>query len=175
MASPIEIDVWQGEIAELEVDALVVPANESLFMTTGAAASVRRHGGEAIERAAVDQGPAEPGTAIATGAGSLAAAYVIHAVGVGHDRLADRERLAAAIRSALDHAEPLQLRRMAFALIGVEHGTFDPADAAELLVQELTRDSEHRRMPESVVIATANAVETHAAGEAVGRRRARVT
>jgi O-acetyl-ADP-ribose deacetylase (regulator of RNase III) len=34
MAIPIEIDVWQGEIAELEVDAILVPANESLFMTT---------------------------------------------------------------------------------------------------------------------------------------------
>ena len=51
MAGPIEIDVWQGEIAELEVDALVVPANESLFMTSRAAASVKRHGGDAIERA----------------------------------------------------------------------------------------------------------------------------
>ena len=62
----IEIDVWQGEIAELEVDALVVPANESLFMTAGAAASVKRHGGDQIERDAVDQGPGAPGTAIAT-------------------------------------------------------------------------------------------------------------
>ena len=175
MAAPIEIDVWQGEIAELEVDALVVPANESLFMTTGAAASVRRHGGEEIERAAVEQGPAQPGSAIATTAGTLAAAYVIHAIGVGHDRLADREQLASAIRAAIDHAEPLQLRRMAFALIGVEHGAFDPADAAEALVEELTRDSDRRRMPESIVIATANPAETRAAGEAVARRRARVT
>jgi O-acetyl-ADP-ribose deacetylase (regulator of RNase III) len=175
MAAPIEIDVWQGEIAQLEVDALVLPANESLFMTTGPAASVRRSGGEAIERAAVEQGPIEPGSAIATTAGTLAAAYVIHAVGVGHDRVADREQLASAIRSALDHAEPLQLRRMAFALIGVEHGAFDPADAAEVLVAELTRDGDGRRMPESIVIATANAAETHAAGEAVARRRARVT
>jgi O-acetyl-ADP-ribose deacetylase len=174
MAAPIEIDVWQGEIAQLEVDALVVPANESLFMTTGPAASVRRYGGEAIERTAVEQGPIEPGSAIATTAGMLAAAYVIHAVGVGHDRLADRDQLASAVRSALDHAEPLQLRRMAFSLIGVEHGAFDAADAAEVLVAELTRDS-GRRMPESIVIATANAAETHAAGEAVARRRARVT
>jgi O-acetyl-ADP-ribose deacetylase len=174
MAAPMEIDVWQGEIAQLEVDALVVPANESLFMTAEPAATVRRVGGEAIERAAVEQGPVEPGSAIATTAGTLAAAYVIHAVGVGHDRLADRERLAAAIRSSLDHAEALQLRRMAFALIGSEHGAFDPADAAEVLVEELTRDSD-RRMPESVVIATANAAETHAAGEAAARRRARVT
>jgi len=175
MAAPIEIDVWQGEIADLEVDALVVAANESLFMTAGAAASVKRHGGEAIERAAVAQGPVHPGEAVATEAGTLAAAYVIHAVGVGHDRIADQERLRAAIRAAFDFAEPLQLRRMAFALIGVEHGVFPVEDAAEILLEELTNPSGHRELPESIVVATANAAETHAAGEAHARRRARVT
>jgi O-acetyl-ADP-ribose deacetylase len=176
MAGPIEIDVWQGEIAELEVDALVVPANESMFMTAGAAASVRRHGGDSIERAAVQQGPVEPGAAVVTDAGTLAAGYVIHAVGIGHDRVADRDRLASAIGAALDYAEPLQLRRMAFALIGVEHGAFVPADAAEVLVAELLdEDDGARAWPESVVIAAANAVEMHAVGEALARRRARVT
>jgi O-acetyl-ADP-ribose deacetylase len=175
MAAPIEIDVWQGEIAELEVDALVIPATESLFMTAGVAASVKRHGGDGIERAAVGQGPILPGKAVATDAGSLAAAYVIHAVGVGHDRIADRARLAAAIRSALDFAEPLQLRRMAFALIGTEHGAFLVTEAAEILLEELTQASATRSLPESVVVATAHAAETHAAGEAMARRRARVT
>jgi len=175
MAAPIEIDVWQGEIAQLEVDALVVPANESLFMTSGPAASVRLLGGEEIERAAVQQGPGAAGTAVATPAGGLAAAYVIHAIGVGHDRIADRERLASAIRAALDHAEPLQLRRMAFSLIGVEHGAFVPADAADVLFDELMHVPADRRLPESVVVATVNAAETHAAGEALARRRARVT
>jgi O-acetyl-ADP-ribose deacetylase (regulator of RNase III) len=175
MAAPIEIDVWQGEIAELEVDALVVPANESLFMTARAAASVKRHGGDGIERAAVAQGPVQPGNAVATDAGTLAAAYVIHAVGVGHDRIADRARLAAAVRAALDLAEPLQLRRMAFSLIGTEHGAFVAADAADALLEELTRSGEMRALPESIVVATANDAETRAAGEALARRRARVT
>jgi len=170
-----EIDVWQGEIAELEVDALVVSANESLFMTAGAAASVKRHGGGEIERDAVDQGPAAPGTAIATQAGSLAAAYVIHAIGVGHDRVADREQLAAAIRTALAFSEPLQLRRMAVSLIGVEHGAFTPPEAAEVLIDELTADRVEGTLPESIVIATANAGETVAVTAALATRRAHVT
>ena len=173
MARPIEIDVWQGEIAELEVDALVVPANESLFMTAGVAASVKRHGGDQIERDAVDQGPTHPGMAIATRAGTLAAAYVIHAVGVGHDRIPDRDRLASAIRAGLAFAEPLQLRRIAVPLVGVEYGAFSPAEAAEVLVEELQR-AELRGL-ESVVIATANASETHAVTDALASRRAHVT
>ena len=171
----IEIDVWQGEIAELEVDALVVPANESLFMTAGAAASVKRHGGEEIERDAVDQGPAAPGTAIATQAGSLPAAYVIHAIGVGHDRVANREQLAAAIRTALAFSEPLQLRRLAVSLIGIEHGAFTPSEAALVLIDELTSDDLQRKLPESVVIATVNAAETLAVTAALATRRAHVT
>ena len=171
----IEIDVWQGEIAELEVDALVVPANESLFMTAGVAASVKRHGGEEIERDAVDQGPAAPGTAIATQAGSLPAAYVIHAIGVGHDRIANRERLSGAIRTALAFSEPLQLRRVAVSLIGIEHGAFTPAEAAQVLIEELTSDGLQRTLPESVVIATVNAAETLAVTDALATRRAHVT
>lgn len=171
----IEIDVWQGEIAELEVDALVVPANESLFMTAGAAASVKRHGGEQIERDAVDQGPAAPGTAIATQGGSLAAGYVIHAIGVGHDRIADREQLAAAIRTALAFSEPLQLRRLAVSLIGIEHGVFALSEAAEVLIDELTGVGLERQLPESIVIATTSAAETGAVTAALAARRAHVT
>ena len=83
-----------------------MPANESLFMTNPAARTVRRVAGEAVEREAVEQGPAAPGVAVVTQAGSLAAAYVIHAIGVGHDRVADPVRLASAIRSLLQQYGP---------------------------------------------------------------------
>jgi O-acetyl-ADP-ribose deacetylase len=159
MAAPIEIDAWRGSLSELEVDALVVSATETLFMTAGAAAAVKRHGGDDIERAAVDQGPVPLGSAVVTHAGSLAAGYVIHAVAVGHGRVADPERLTAAIRAALDLAEPLQLRRIAISLIGVEFGVFRVEEAARLLVDTIrTSDAPI----DSVVIATAQAHEDEA-------------
>ena len=174
MAGPIEIDVWQGEIAELEMDALVVPANESLFMTVGAAASVKRRGGERIEREAVDQGPCAPGTAVATNGRALAAPHVLHAIGVGHDRVADRGRLADAVRASLAFAEPLELRRVAFSLFGVEHGTFTPSEAAAVLAEELTSPHIAVTALECFVVATANAAETRAVTEALAARRASV-
>ncbi|HEX7171788.1 MAG TPA: macro domain-containing protein [Candidatus Limnocylindria bacterium] len=173
MSEPIEIDVWQGEIAELEVDALVVGASESLFMTAGAAASVKRHGGDAIERAAVDQGPIEPGRAVATTGGTLAAPYVIHAVAVGHDRIADPERLRAAVRSALALCAPLQIHRIAVAPLGIEHGAFPVAEAVELLVAALASEAAMRGV-ESIVIATPHAAEARAAADALARERTRV-
>jgi O-acetyl-ADP-ribose deacetylase (regulator of RNase III) len=173
MTEATEIDVWQGEIAELEVDALVVAASESLFMTAGAAASVKRHGGDAIERAAVDQGPIGPGRAVATGGGTLAAPYVIHAVAVGHDRIPDPGRLRSAVDSALALCPPLQLHRIAVSLLGTEHGAFSAEEAAELLVTALV-DGAAAAGLESVVIATTHPAETLAVSDAVARHRTRV-
>jgi O-acetyl-ADP-ribose deacetylase (regulator of RNase III) len=174
MAAPIEIDVWQGEIAELEVDALVIGANESLFMTTGASASVKRRGGASIERDAVDQGPVEAGTVVVTSGGTLATPYIVHAVAVGHDRVADPERLASAVRSAVALAEPLRLRRMAFAPLGIDHGSFSPSDAAEIVVRTLIEAAEGTPI-ESIVIATLHAEETRAVADAIARHQSAVS
>ena len=172
MAGPIEIDVWQGEIAELEVDALVVGSSESLFMTGGAAASVKRVGGIEIESAAVAQGPVEPGRAVVTSGGHLAAPYVIHAVAVGHDRRADAERLDAAVRAALAFAEPLRLHRIAIAALGTEYGAFRVDDAADLLVRAIL---EAAAPPlEAIVVAVAHANEARAVVDALARHRASV-
>ncbi|HEX6654687.1 MAG TPA: macro domain-containing protein, partial [Candidatus Limnocylindria bacterium] len=102
MAVPIEIDVWQGDVAELEVDAIIVPANESLFMTSPQARSVKRTAGEAVELEAVRQGPVEPGSAVVTAGGNLAAPYLIHAVAVGHELRGDAACLKDALGAAFD-------------------------------------------------------------------------
>jgi O-acetyl-ADP-ribose deacetylase len=171
MAEPIEIDVWQGEIAELEVDAVVVPASESLFMTAGVATAVKRRAGDAVERAAVEQGPIAPGRAVATSGGDLPAPYVIHAVAVGHNRAADPFILESAVRAALDFAVPLQLRRIALALLGVEHGAFTPEDAAAVVVPAVI-DAARSTPLESVVLAAMYPSEVRALSDAVRAARA---
>jgi O-acetyl-ADP-ribose deacetylase len=174
MAAAIEIDVWLGDIAELEVDGLIIPANESLFMTVGPAASVKRAGGEQVELAAVEQGPVAPGSAVATPGGRLAAPYVIHAVGVGHDLIPDPERLAAAFRSALGLCAPLQLRRVAIASIGTERGTFPPDEAATIVMETLRAHAAENDLPESVVFAVATPAEARAFARAAEVSRAEV-
>ncbi len=170
MARPIEIDVWQGEIAELEVDALVIGSSESLFMTAAAAASVKRLGGIEIESAAVAQGPIEAGRAVVTAGGHLAAPYVIHTVAVGHDRRADADRLRAAVTSALAFCEPLRLHRLAIAPIGTEYGVFRVEEAADQLVAALLEASAPPL--ESIVVAVAHPNEARAVADALARQRA---
>jgi len=154
MGLPIEIEIWRGEIAELEVDAIVVPANESLFMTAPVAAAVKRVAGEEVERAAVAQGPIAAGTVVVTAGGRLATPYVVHAVGVGHDLQADAARLRHAIRATLAAVEHLGLARIALAPLGTERGVFPPAEAGELLIDEVIAHAEQGTgSPESVVVA----------------------
>jgi O-acetyl-ADP-ribose deacetylase (regulator of RNase III) len=132
-------------------------------MTTPMARSVRRRAGETVERDAVHQGPAAAGTAVVTGGGSLAAPYVIHAIGVGHDLVADAGRLEAALGAAFDAAARLGLRRLALAPIGTERGVFTPDEAAALLVGVLLRRADAGDpLPASLVVATTNPAELSA-------------
>ena len=173
MPVPIEIDVWQGEIAELEVDAIIVPANESLFMTNPAARGVRRMAGEAVERDAVQQGPVQPGTAVVTGGGDLAASYLIHAVAVGHELQGNRDDLTAALNAAFQIASRLSLVRVAMAPIGVERGVFSPDEAAAALVEVLEeRSRAGDPLPASLVIAVSNPIEAAAFSSATEALRA---
>ena len=51
------IELWNGDICDLEVDAIVNAANMSLWMSTGVSGEIKRAGGDAIEFAAVRQAP----------------------------------------------------------------------------------------------------------------------
>jgi O-acetyl-ADP-ribose deacetylase (regulator of RNase III) len=173
MPVPIEIDVWQGEIAELEVDAIIVPANESLFMTNPMARAVKRLAGEAVESEAIQQGPIQPGSAVVTGAGNLAAAYLIHVVAVGHELKGIPGDLASALRAAFDISAHLSLARVAMAPIGVERGVFSAEESATALVDVL-RDRSQRgeALPASLVIAVSTPNEAAAFRSATEALRA---
>ena len=87
------IELWNGDICDLEVDAIVNAANLSLWMSTGVGGEIKRAGGDAIEFAAVRQAPvpARRGDRHARPAGSPARA-VIHAVSLDRDRRTNGRR-----------------------------------------------------------------------------------
>jgi O-acetyl-ADP-ribose deacetylase (regulator of RNase III) len=173
MTVPIEIDIWQGEVGELEVDAIIVPANESLFMTNPLARSVKRLAGESVELEAVRQGPVEAGTAVVTSAGRLAAPYLIHAVAVGHELRADAGQLRSALDAAFGMAARLSLSRLAMTPIGLERGVFSVDEAAAQLqevIEQRIRNGEP--VPASLVIAVASTQEAAAFRSATEALRA---
>lgn len=131
------LELWNGDICALEVDAIVVPAGPSMWMASGVGGALKRAGGDEIEFAAVRQGPADVGSAVVTPAGALAARFVIHAVSLDQDHRTSRSAIEAAIRSAMAHARRLALTSIAFPALGTGLGGFPLGEAAEVSVRTL--------------------------------------
>jgi O-acetyl-ADP-ribose deacetylase (regulator of RNase III) len=152
------------------MDVIVVPANESLFMTAPAAAAVKRVAGESVEVEAIAAGPIPPGSVTVTGGGMLATPFIIHAVAVGHDLRGDRHRLEATFEAALHRSETLGATRIALPLLGTEHGAVVPEEAAAVLVGALEKHATRpSRTLDTVVIVAASAHEMTAIGQALAR------
>ena len=156
------IDLWNGDICDLEVDAIVNPANLSLWMSTGVAGAIQRAGGDEIEFAAVRQAPVPLGDAIVTPGGTLAAGAVIHAVSLDRDRRSSGPVIEAAVRSAMARAREIDARSLAFPALGTGVGGF-PLDEAAQITVDTVRD-ELTRSPgiEHVTFALRGAAAYHA-------------
>ena len=76
-----ELRLVQGDITELDVDAIVNAANSHLILGEGVAGAIRRKGGPQIQMECDRLGGTPVGTAVITGGGVLKARHVIHAVG----------------------------------------------------------------------------------------------
>jgi O-acetyl-ADP-ribose deacetylase (regulator of RNase III) len=161
------IELWNGDICDLEVDAIVNPANLSLWMSTGVSGAIKRAGGDAIEFAAVRQAPVRLGESIVTPAGSLAARAVIHAVSLDRDRRSSGPVIEAAVRSAMARAREIEATSVAFPALGTGVGGF-PLDEAARITVETVRD-ELDRSPgiEHVTFALRGAAAYHAFHDAI--------
>lgn len=137
------IELWNGDICDLEVDAIVNPANLSLWMSTGVGGAIKRAGGDAIEFAAVRQAPVPLGGAVVTTAGNLAAKAIIHAVSLDRDRRTSGPVIDAAVRSAMARAREIGATSVAFPALGTGVGGYPLDEAARVTVaavrDELTR------------------------------------
>lgn len=133
---PARLRLVRGDLTSLAADAIVNAANDRLWMGGGVAGAIKRRGGAEIEEEAVRRGPLPVGEAVATGAGRLAARYVIHAVTMGQDLTTSERDIRAATRSALRVAETLGLRSVAFPALGTGVGGFPLDRAAAAMVEE---------------------------------------
>ena len=134
------IELWNGDICELEVDAIVNPASLSLWMSAGVGGALKRAGGDEIEFAAVRQAPVPLGGAIVTPAGRLAARFVIHAVSLDRDRRTSGPAIEAAVRNAMARAREIGATSIAFPALGTGVGGFPLADAARITVETVREE-----------------------------------
>lgn len=125
-----------GDLTTQDVDAIVNAANESLSPGGGVCGAIRRAGGEAIFDECATLGGCATGDAKATAGGRLPARHVIHAVGpVWHGGDAgEAVLLASAHRRALEVAEELRCRTVAFPALSTGIYGYPPEEAAPVAV-----------------------------------------
>ena len=134
-----EIKVVMGDITELRVDAIVNAANNQLLMGGGVAGAIKKKGGKIIEEEALSKGPIEIGQAIATGAGELAAKYIIHAATMGMDFKTDEIKIRNACKNSLYAANQLKINSIVFPALGCGTGGFALLASAKIMAQEVLR------------------------------------
>ena len=113
----ITIALVQGDITDLDCDAIVNAANSQLVLGAGVAGAVPPQGGPCIQEECLKIGHCEVGQAVITGAGDLKARYVIHAVGPRMGEGGERGKLASAVRASLELAQEHGLESIAFPAI----------------------------------------------------------
>jgi O-acetyl-ADP-ribose deacetylase (regulator of RNase III) len=133
-AGALELEVAEGDITQLEVDAIANAANNHLWMGAGVAGAIKRAGGEEVEREAVANGPIAVGDAVATGAGRLQARYVIHGAVMGQDLRTNEELVRRTTVRCLEVADELGVASLALPAFGTGVGGFPLEDCARLMV-----------------------------------------
>jgi O-acetyl-ADP-ribose deacetylase (regulator of RNase III) len=113
----VVIELVQGDITDLDTDAIVNAANSQLILGAGVAGAIRRKGGPGIQDECFSIGYCDVGSAVITGGGNLKARYVIHAVGPRMGEGSESGKLANAVRTSLALAEANQLRSIALPAI----------------------------------------------------------
>jgi O-acetyl-ADP-ribose deacetylase (regulator of RNase III) len=152
-----QLEILEGDITGLEVDAIVNPANAQLQLGSGVAGAIRERGGPSIQEECNRIGGTPVGTAVMTGAGHLKAKRVIHTVGPAMGEGDEDKKLASAVRAALALADRRGLKSIAVPAISTESfgtGNFGfPVDrAARIILTEIQRFLQGGTKLERVVI-----------------------
>ncbi|TDD80988.1 O-acetyl-ADP-ribose deacetylase [Actinomadura rubrisoli] len=137
----MEITLVRGDITEQQVDAVVNAANSSLLGGGGVDGAIHRKGGPEILddcrklRASKYGGGLPTGQAVATTAGRLPAAWVIHTVGPVYSATEDRsDLLASCYRESLRVADDLDVASVAFPAVSAGIYGWPVDDAARIAV-----------------------------------------
>ncbi|MCX5043620.1 O-acetyl-ADP-ribose deacetylase [Aldersonia sp. NBC_00410] len=136
-----DIEVVQGDITKINVDAIVNAANSGLLGGGGVDGAIHRAGGPDILaecrelRASTYPDGLPTGDAVATTAGRLPARWVIHTVGPVYSKSEDRSALLrSAYTRSLEVADSLGARTVAFPLISSGVYGWPAGDAAHQAV-----------------------------------------
>ena len=128
------IELVQGDITDLETDAIVNAANCQLVLGAGVAGAIRKKAGPSVQAECDKLAPIKVGEAVITGGGNLKAKYVIHAVGPRMGEGAEEEKLRNATVNSLKVADENKLKSIAFCAISTGVFGFPIERCAEVML-----------------------------------------
>ena len=136
---PLKIQVLQGDITRIAVDAIINAANSSLLGGGEVDGAIHRAAGPGLLAECRLLGGCKTGEAKATKGHNLPAKYVIHTVGPvwqggSHD---EESLLASCYRKCLSVAGQLKVRSLAFPAISTGIYGFPKRSAARIAVHEV--------------------------------------
>jgi len=124
----------QGDITEMDTDAIVNAANKDLVLGAGVAGAIRTKGGPTIQEECNRIGGAPVGGAAITTGGDLKARHVIHAVGPRMGEGDEDRKLAAATRNSLKLANEKGLASITFPAISTGIFGFPKGRCARIML-----------------------------------------
>jgi O-acetyl-ADP-ribose deacetylase len=136
------IVIQQGDVTEMDTDAIVNAANNDLILGGGVAGAIRRKGGDAIQRECDEIGAIPVGYAAITTAGKLKARFVIHAASMRLGGGTTAEALRSSTAHCLRIANERGLKSIAFPAVGTGVAGFPLENCAKIMLGEA---AEHLR------------------------------
>jgi O-acetyl-ADP-ribose deacetylase (regulator of RNase III) len=145
-----KIILQQGDLTEMDVDAIVNAANNDLQLGGGLAGVIRRRGGESIQKECNQIGSIPVGGAALTSGGKLKARHIIHAASMelgGHTTArALRTSTAHSLRIAAERG----LKTIALPAIGTGIGGFPLSECADIMLREAAEHLKHPTTLETI-------------------------
>jgi len=141
------IVLQQGDLTEMDVDAIVNPANNDLQLGGGLAGAIRRKCGDSVQRQCNEVGAIPVGGAAITSAGKLKARYIIHAASMQLGGHTTTRALRTSTAHSLRIAAEKGLQTIAFPAIGTGIGGFPLSECAAIMLHEVVN---HLKCPTTI-------------------------
>ena len=129
------LELTEGDITEMQTDAIVNAANAQLVLGGGVAGAIRKKGGPEIQQECNKIGGTFVGGAVITTGGNLKAKYVIHAVGPRMGEGNEDEKLKNATLNSLKVADENHLKSISFPAISTGIFGFPIQRCAEIMLK----------------------------------------
>ena len=130
-----DLELIEGDITEIQTDAIVNAANAQLVLGGGVAGAIRKKGGPKIQEQCNKIGGTFVGGAVITTGGNLKAKHVIHAVGPRMGEGNEDEKLKNATLNSLKVADENHLKSLAFPAISTGIFGFPIQRCAEIMLK----------------------------------------